>query len=78
MNYYGFELCVDEDKTSCLTSICFSLPILFLRNQGKDYPVKVTGDAQTLKSSKSQACEGTRVESNLNRSNISSSDEGDG
>ena len=68
---------VDKDKTSCLAIICFSLPILFLRDQGKDYPVKVTGDAQTSKCSKSQACEGTRVESRLNRSDISSSDKGE-
>ena len=74
MNYFGFELCVDEDKTSCLAIICFSLPILFLRDQGKDYPVKVTGDAETLKWLKSQACERARVESRLNRSDISSSD----
>ena len=59
---------VGKDKTSCLTIICFSLPILFLRDQGKDYPVKVTGDAQILKCSKSQACEGMRIQSRLNRS----------
>ena len=62
-----------------MTIICFSLPILFLRDQGKDYLVKVTGDAQILRCSKSQSCEGTRVESEsrLNRSDISSSDKGE-
>jgi len=79
MNYFGCELCVDKDKTRCLMIICFSLPILFLRDQGKDYLVKVTGDAQILRCSKSQSCEGTRVESEsrLNRSDISSSDKGE-
>ena len=66
-----------QDKL--LDNYLFSLPILFLRDQGKDYLVKVTGDAQILRCSKSQACEGTRVESEsrLNRSDISSSDKGD-
>ena len=77
MNSFGCELYVDKDKTSCLAIICFSLPILFLRDQGKDYPVKVTGDAETLKWLKSQACDGTRIESRLNRSDISSSDKGE-
>ena len=77
MNSFGCELYVDKDKTSGLAIICFSLPILFLRDQGKDYLVKVTGDAQILRCSKSQACEGTRVESRLNRSDISSSDKGE-
>ena len=77
MNYFGCELCVDKDKTSCLAIICFSLPILFLRDQGKDYLVRVTGDAQILRFSISQACESTRVESRLNRSDISSSDKGE-
>ena len=60
-----------------MTIVCFSLPILFLRDQGKYYPVKGTGDAETLKWLKSQACEGMRVESRLNRSDISSSDKGE-
>ena len=64
-----------EDKL--LDNYLFSLPILFLRDLGKDYPVKVTGDAETLKWLKSQACEGMRVESRLNRSDISSSDKGE-
>ena len=64
-----------QDKL--LDNYLFSLPILFLRDQGKDYPVKVTGDAETLKWLKSQACERARVESRLNRSDISSSDKGE-
>ena len=77
MNSFGCELYVDKDKTSAWQLFVFSLPILFLRDQGKDYPVKVTGDAETLKWLKSQACEGMRVESRLNRSDISSSDKGE-
>ena len=64
-----------QDKL--LDNYLFSLPILFLRDQGKYYPVKGTGDAETLKWLKSQACEGMRVESRLNRSDISSSDKGE-
>ena len=64
-----------QDKL--LDNYLFSLPILFLRDQGKYYPVKGTGDAETLKWLKSQACERARVESRLNRSDISSSDKGD-
>ena len=68
---------VDKDKTSCLAIICFSLPILFLRDQGKDYLVKVTGDAQILRCLKSRHVKVRGFESRLNRSNISSSDKGE-